>query len=40
MVDAFIGGRWRDIYANALENDYRFLSLGDAMLLNRHAEES
>lgn len=40
MVDAFIGDRWRDIYTNALENDYRFLSLGDAMLLNRHAEES
>lgn len=40
MVDAFVGDRWRDIYANALENGYRFLSLGDTMLLNRHAEES
>ena len=40
MIDAFVGDRWRDIYATALENDYRFLSLGDAMLLDRHAEES
>jgi S-adenosylmethionine:tRNA ribosyltransferase-isomerase len=40
MIDAFIGDRWRDIYATALENDYRFLSLGDTMLLDRHAEES
>ena len=40
MVDAFVGDRWRDIYAHALENQYRFLSLGDTMLLNRHAEES
>ena len=40
MVDAFVGDRWRDIYAHALENEYRFLSLGDTMLLNRHAEES
>jgi len=40
MIDAFIGDRWRDIYTSALENGYRFLSLGDTMLLNRHAEES
>ena len=40
MVDAFVGDRWRDIYTNALENGYRFLSLGDTMLLNRHAEAS
>ena len=39
MIDAFIGDRWRDIYASALDNGYRFLSLGDTMLLNRHAEE-
>ncbi|MEI8390916.1 MAG: tRNA preQ1(34) S-adenosylmethionine ribosyltransferase-isomerase QueA [Actinomycetes bacterium] len=39
MIDAFIGDRWRDIYATALESGYRFLSLGDAMLLNRHAIE-
>lgn len=35
MIDAFIGPRWRDLYEVALENDYRFLSFGDAMLLNR-----
>ena len=40
MIDAFIGDRWRDIYTSAIENGYRFLSLGDTMLLNRHAEES
>ena len=39
MIDAFIGDRWRDIYATALESGYRFLSLGDAMLLDRHATE-
>ncbi|MFM8946802.1 MAG: S-adenosylmethionine:tRNA ribosyltransferase-isomerase, partial [Actinomycetota bacterium] len=37
MIDAFIGGRWHDIYASALRHDYRFLSFGDAMLLDRHA---
>lgn len=36
MIDAFIGSRWRRLYDIALENDYRFLSFGDAMLLNRH----
>lgn len=36
MIDAFIGSRWRDLYEVALESDYRFLSFGDAMLLNRH----
>jgi S-adenosylmethionine:tRNA ribosyltransferase-isomerase len=35
MIDAFIGPRWREFYATALENDYRFLSFGDAMLLER-----
>lgn len=37
MIDAFIGPRWRDLYDVALGNDYRFLSFGDAMLLDRHA---
>ena len=37
MIDAFIGSRWRGLYAEALELDYRFLSFGDAMLLDRHA---
>jgi S-adenosylmethionine:tRNA ribosyltransferase-isomerase len=37
MIDAFIGERWRRLYAEALANDYRFLSFGDAMLLDRTA---
>lgn len=37
MIDAFVGSRWRDLYAAALAGDYRFLSFGDAMLLDRHA---
>jgi S-adenosylmethionine:tRNA ribosyltransferase-isomerase len=36
MIDAFVGSRWRDIYQTALDDEYRFLSFGDAMLLNRH----
>lgn len=36
MIDAFIGSRWRDLYRIALDEGYRFLSFGDAMLLNRH----
>lgn len=36
MVDAFIGSRWRDLYRIAGDDGYRFLSFGDAMLLNRH----
>ena len=35
MIEAFIGPRWRDLYAAALADDYRFLSFGDAMLLSR-----
>ena len=37
MIDAFIGPRWRSLYEVALAGDYRFLSFGDAMLLDRHA---
>ncbi|MGI8709586.1 MAG: tRNA preQ1(34) S-adenosylmethionine ribosyltransferase-isomerase QueA [Acidimicrobiales bacterium] len=33
MIESFVGPRWRDLYAHALANDYRFLSFGDAMLL-------
>jgi len=36
MIDAFVGERWRSIYAEALDAEYRFLSFGDAMLLTRH----
>jgi S-adenosylmethionine:tRNA ribosyltransferase-isomerase len=35
MIDAFLGARWKDLYSTALENDYQFLSFGDAMLLDR-----
>jgi S-adenosylmethionine:tRNA ribosyltransferase-isomerase len=38
MIEAFVGPRWRDLYAMALEDEYRFLSFGDAMLLTRTAE--
>ncbi|HEX6657202.1 MAG TPA: S-adenosylmethionine:tRNA ribosyltransferase-isomerase, partial [Ilumatobacter sp.] len=37
MIDAFVGERWRRLYAEAMANDYRFLSFGDAMLLDRRA---
>jgi S-adenosylmethionine:tRNA ribosyltransferase-isomerase len=33
LVDAFVGPRWRDLYAEALAADYRFLSFGDCMIL-------
>lgn len=35
LIEAFVGPRWRDLYATALEHGYRFLSFGDAMLLQR-----
>lgn len=35
MIDAFVGPRWRDLYTEALAEEYRFLSFGDAMLLER-----
>ena len=37
MVDAFVGDRWRELYALAIDEGYRFLSFGDAMLLDRRA---
>jgi S-adenosylmethionine:tRNA ribosyltransferase-isomerase len=33
LVDAFVGPRWRSLYAEALTSGYRFLSFGDAMFL-------
>lgn len=33
LVEALVGPRWRDLYATALAESYRFLSFGDAMLL-------
>ena len=35
MIDAFVGDRWRRLYGTALAEHYRFLSFGDAMLLDR-----
>ena len=35
MIDAFVGPRWRELYAEALAQNYRFLSFGDAMLCER-----
>lgn len=35
LVDAFVGPRWRDLYAEARRAGYRFLSFGDAMWLVR-----
>jgi S-adenosylmethionine:tRNA ribosyltransferase-isomerase len=37
LLEAFSGPRWRELYANALERGYRFLSFGDAMILTRGA---
>jgi S-adenosylmethionine:tRNA ribosyltransferase-isomerase len=33
LVAAFVGGQWKQIYDEALKNDYRFLSYGDSSLL-------
>ena len=35
LLGAFVGSRWRSMYAEALEHGYRFLSFGDAMLVHR-----
>ena len=37
MIDAFVGERWRRLYDVAPSERYRFLSFGDAMLLDRRA---
>lgn len=36
MISAFMGPRWRDIYAHAVSRRYRMLSFGDAMLASRN----
>lgn len=38
LVEAFVGPGWRDLYATALAQGYRFLSFGDAMLLARDGQ--
>ncbi len=35
LLDAFVGPRWRALYAAALDHGYRFLSFGDAMFVTR-----
>lgn len=35
LLDAFAGDRWRGLYDTALDEGYRFLSFGDAMLVAR-----
>jgi S-adenosylmethionine:tRNA ribosyltransferase-isomerase len=35
LIDAFVGARWRELYREAMDQDYRFLSFGDALLLTR-----
>jgi S-adenosylmethionine:tRNA ribosyltransferase-isomerase len=35
LLDAFCGPRWRQLYDVALGDGYRFLSFGDAMLVDR-----
>ena len=35
LVESFVGPGWKDLYATALHEGYRFLSFGDAMLLDR-----
>ena len=39
LLAAFCGDRWRDLYATALAEGYRFLSFGDAMLVGRAGDE-
>lgn len=38
LIDAFIGPRWRRLYDRALAEGYRFLSFGDATLLDRRSQ--
>jgi S-adenosylmethionine:tRNA ribosyltransferase-isomerase len=35
MIAALLGERWRSVYEHALTHGYRFLSFGDAMLIER-----
>lgn len=35
LIEAFCGLRWRQLYTEALQEGYRFLSFGDAMIVSR-----
>ena len=37
MLEAFCGPRWRELYAEAVQEGYRFLSFGDAMIVGRRS---
>lgn len=37
LLEAFCGPRWRELYRAALAEGYRFLSFGDAMLVDRNS---
>ncbi|MFM8644370.1 MAG: tRNA preQ1(34) S-adenosylmethionine ribosyltransferase-isomerase QueA [Actinomycetota bacterium] len=37
LISAFVGERWRQLYEHAVRGESRFLSFGDAMLLDRHS---
>ncbi len=39
LVEAFAGPLWRELYASALADGYRFLSFGDAMILERRGRD-
>jgi S-adenosylmethionine:tRNA ribosyltransferase-isomerase len=39
LLDAFVGSRWRELYALARAEGYRFLSFGDAMFVGRRSAE-
>jgi S-adenosylmethionine:tRNA ribosyltransferase-isomerase len=38
LVEAFCGPQWRSLYRTALDEGYRFLSFGDAMVVGRREE--
>ncbi len=38
MIESFTGSRWRELYAAAIREKYRFLSFGDAMFISRRSD--
>lgn len=38
MIESFVGKRWRILYQHAIDEKYRMLSFGDAMLLQRQTD--